>query len=270
MSSVQTQSRYDSSRHLSFISTSPYHNNFYTYTYYPAAPSNSFVAYGALTKVKTAAGADVVAADCPAGRILRTNGRKIYPDSSAIPVSALADRSPLVGVIDYSTGLSGFVDPNQTMFAIYSVDKAVDGASEESSLTLNRNTHKGMSVYTGGNVTAAGNVSADGSISAGTSVTAGNSLTVTAGDFTVTSGKVFLNVTAGNATVGTATLTSTTPVVIATTAVRAGSKIFLTKSSASGAAQGTPYVGTLIANTSFAIVSTGATDTSTVNWLIIN
>jgi hypothetical protein len=160
MSSVKTQSRYDASRHMNFISTAPYHENFWAYTYTGPSPSNSFTGVGSLALVKRN-GVATVATDCPAGRILRANGKKLYLDAAAVPaISPWNDRTPLVGVFDYSTGLSGFIDPNQTMFAIYNVDKPVDATDEESS--KGRNTHKGMSVYTGGSVTAGSGINVTG------------------------------------------------------------------------------------------------------------
>lgn len=75
------------------------------------------------------------------------------------------------------------------------------------------------------------------------------------------------DVTAGK--MGTATLNSGTNVVVSTTAVTAASRIFLTNNAAAGAAVGTPIVVTRTAGTSFTIKSTGATDTSTVAWLLI-
>jgi hypothetical protein len=164
-----------------------------------------------------------------------------------------------------------------------------------------------MSVYTGGVVTAigdittsAGNIAATaGTVTAGTgltvtaggatitaggltvtaggaTVTAGNltvttgNATVTAGNLTVTAGKIFIPGSGAAASVGTATLNSTTNVAIATTAVTANSKIFLQKATSVGATQGTISIVSQSAGTGFTIVSTGSADTSTVNWLIIN
>ena len=178
MSSVQTQSRYDSSRHLNFISTAAYNTNFWAYTYTGPNASNSFVGVGALALVTKADGtATNGTTDCPAGRILRTNGKKLYLDAAAVPaVTPWNDRTPLVGVYDYSTGLSGFIDPNQTIFALYNVDKPVDATDEESS--KGRNTHKGMSVYTGGSVTAGSGINVTG-----TTVLTPVPITLTAGAF---------------------------------------------------------------------------------------
>ena len=156
MSSVKTQSRYDSSRHLNFITTAPWQSFFKTYTFNGPSPANNFTGSGALSAVLNNSGAAVTAADCPAGRILRTNGKKLYPDAAALDATAYPDRTPLVGVFDYHSGLSGFIDPNATVFAIYNVDKPID--SLDGTAASGANNHRGMSVFTGGTVTAAGQI----------------------------------------------------------------------------------------------------------------
>lgn len=78
-----------------------------------------------------------------------------------------------------------------------------------------------------------------------------------------------INITTGsNASVGTSTLVGGT-VTVSTTAVTASSKIYLTVGVAGGT-QGTLSVGTVTAGTSFVINSTSGTETSQVNWWIIN
>lgn len=179
MSSVQTQSRYDASRHLNFITTALWRTYFWTYTYTDPSPANGFVGAGSLALV-TKNGSATVDADCPVGRILRTNGKKLYPDAAGIPVASRADRTPLVGVFDYHSGLSGFIDPNETVFALYNVDKPID--SIDGSSGTGPNDHKGMSVFTGGTVTAVGNItSSTGNIVATTGNIAATAGTVTVG-----------------------------------------------------------------------------------------
>lgn len=156
MSSVQSQSRYDASRHINYISTAPFNSNFFKYTFTQPSPANNFVGSGALSAVLNNSGSAVSAAECPAGRILRTNGRKLYPDASALSLTAYPDRTPLIGVFDYQSGFSGYIDPNATMFALYNVDKPID--SLDGTAASGANNHRGMSVYTGGNVTAAGSI----------------------------------------------------------------------------------------------------------------
>jgi hypothetical protein len=179
MSSVKTQSRYDSSRHLNFITTALWRTYFWAYTYTDPSPANGFVGAGSLALV-TKNGSATVDADCPVGRILRTNGKKLYPDAAGIPVASRADRTPLVGVFDYHSGLSGFIDPNETVFALYNVDKPID--SIDGSSGTGPNDHKGMSVFTGGTVTAVGNItSSTGNIVATTGNIAATAGTVTVG-----------------------------------------------------------------------------------------
>lgn len=78
-----------------------------------------------------------------------------------------------------------------------------------------------------------------------------------------------LNLTTGtNKTVGQATLSAGT-VTVDNTSVTSSSLIFLTNAGASGTV-GTLSVGTITAGTSFVINSSSSTDTSKVNWLIVN
>lgn len=156
MSSVSTQSRYDASRHINYISTAPFNSNFFRYTFTQPSPANNFVGSGALSAVLNNSGSAVSAAECPAGRILRTNGRKLYPDAAALSLTAYPDRTPLIGVFDYQSGFSGYIDPNATMFALYNVDKPID--SIDGTAASGANNHKGMSVFTGGTITAGGQI----------------------------------------------------------------------------------------------------------------
>jgi hypothetical protein len=156
MSSVKTQSRYDASRHINYISTAPFNSEFFAYTFTGPSPANNFTGSGALSAVVNSSGAAVTAVDCPAGRVLRTNGKRLYPDAAGIPVTSLADRTPLIGVFDYHTNLSGFINPNATVFALYNVDKPVDDIGGTAAGSTNNT--RGMSVFTGGTVTAAGQI----------------------------------------------------------------------------------------------------------------
>jgi hypothetical protein len=183
MSSVQSQSRYDASRHINFISTAPFNSNFFTYTYTDPSPANNFTGAGALSAVLNNSGSAVSAAECPAGRILRTNGKKLYPDAAALSLTTYPDRTPLIGVFDYHSGFSGFIDPNATMFALYNVDKPVD--SIDGTAASGANNHKGMSVYTGGTVTAVGDITTSGQLRSTTS-TALTAVSVATGSATLT------------------------------------------------------------------------------------
>ena len=95
----------------SYLSTAPF--NSYLFTYRTSSPPPTYNTVGVLS-------ANVVGATsttCPAGRVLRENGRRLYP--SAHPgVTTL-----MVGVFDNQSMLSGFIDPNSPVFAVYSTDR---------------------------------------------------------------------------------------------------------------------------------------------------
>lgn len=122
------------------------------------------------------------------------------------------------------------------------------------------------------------NIVASGTITAGTGITSTTGgVTATAGNLTATNGNLVLG-TAGNklsiatgtnASVGTSAAMTAGAITIATTAVTASSIIILSHKTAGGTL-GTLSVGTITPGTSFGIVSSSGTDTSTVHWLIIN
>ena len=85
----------------------------------------------------------------------------------------------------------------------------------------------------------------------------------------LTAGNKLKIATGANASVGTSAAMTAGTITINTTAVTANSQIFLTHASVGGT-QGILSVGTITAGTSFVINSSSATDTGTVNWLIIN
>jgi hypothetical protein len=102
---------YKNTPRRSYISVAPFNDAFFTYT---TSVNSSFVTIGTLTAVTGA-----TAANCPKGRVLRENGRKLYP--SANPgVSTY-----LVGVFDDKTFFNGFIDPNSPLFAPFNTDKPV-------------------------------------------------------------------------------------------------------------------------------------------------
>lgn len=111
----------------------------------------------------------------------------------------------------------------------------------------------------------------NGSISAdvGLNRTGANLLGLTTADFAIATAGRGLRVAEGtNAKMGTATLNGTTAVTVSTTAVTATSRIYLTINTPGGT-PASPYVFTRTAGTSFQIKSTGASDTSTVAWMIV-
>lgn len=85
----------------------------------------------------------------------------------------------------------------------------------------------------------------------------------------VTAGNKIKIATGSNASAGVSGAMTAGSITISTTAVTANSLIFLTHATVGGT-QGILSVGTITAGTSFVINSSSASDTGTVNWLIIN
>ena len=92
----------------SYISTDTFTNRFYSYT------------TRTIDGVTTGIFADVTDDDtlCPKGRILRENGRKLFPGANPDV------RQYMVGVYDAKTFLNGFIDPNSRVFSSFNTDKS--------------------------------------------------------------------------------------------------------------------------------------------------
>jgi len=94
----------------SYMSVAAFDTAFFTYTV--AMNTTTYVNTGTLTTVSSA-----TAANCPKGRVLRENGKKLFPDANP------GITKFLVGVYDSITGFSGFIDPNASVFTMYNSDK---------------------------------------------------------------------------------------------------------------------------------------------------
>jgi hypothetical protein len=107
-------------------------------------------------------------ADCPAGRVLRENGRKLAPGMNPNVTTYM------VGVYDNQSGLNGFIDPNSPVFAVYSDNRPnflVDNVDPGNGANggVQNLTDRSAPVLTNGLVSAA------------TTVTAGTGITSTTG-----------------------------------------------------------------------------------------
>jgi hypothetical protein len=133
-----------------YVSINPFNNDFYMYTTSTEFTGGQFVTTGTLTSVD---GAN--ATNCPAGRVLRENGKKLFPGANP------GVEFFLVGVYDSTTFLSGFIDPNCRLFQPQSTDlptylpNPVDYQGAET-------TDLGPGVYTRGDVRAQGNLDISG------------------------------------------------------------------------------------------------------------
>lgn len=128
--------------------------SFFTYNY--GMNSQTLVEEGVLTVVGPQA-------DCPAGRILYENGKKIVPTSAPFPpikvvgtIEGQSNNSNLtsymVGVFDPQSGLSGFIDPNSVNFAINSSDLPVFLNNDIGRGPFTNIKNSGNPVVTNGNV----------------------------------------------------------------------------------------------------------------------
>jgi hypothetical protein len=112
-----------------------------------------------------------------------------------------------------------------------------------------------------------------------TAITAGTAITSTLGNITATNGNLVLGTagnkilvpTGANASVGTSAAMTAGTITVSTTAVTASSIIFVSHNTLAGTpgAVSAP-AASRVAGTSFVITSSSNTDTSTVNWWIIN
>ncbi len=189
-----------------YITTSAYNTDLYTYTV--TTNPTTFVKTGTLAANVTGA----TASTCPPNRILRENGKRLYPDANP-QISTL-----MVGVYDAVSGLSGFIDPNAPKFAVYNSDKAnyiPNGIDPTTGLT-----DRGAPVFTAGTVTAGGTITAQTNInvSTGMVVSTGqirSSAVTSLGTITATTGSptVYINPSLGQVFTLTVSNASGTPAV---------------------------------------------------------
>ena len=133
-----------------YIATESFVNDFFTYT--TSTDANGLTT-GSLTQVSGA-----TTAACPAGRVLRDNGKRLYPD--AHPNVAY----PMIGVFDSQTFLSGFINPNSPIFAMFNSDKPYftdTNGGFDLNLSSNGLANEGLAVLTNGNVIAGKQVFSD-------------------------------------------------------------------------------------------------------------
>ena len=130
------QDNYRSKR--SYVSTSAFNGSIYSYV--TALNTSTFKQEGKLVAITTSPnGATLSATNCPAGRVLRENGRKLYPGvnpgllsgdtyqgTANFQAATEAANHMWVGVFDSVTGVKGFINPNASTFAVYNSDKSLE------------------------------------------------------------------------------------------------------------------------------------------------
>jgi len=129
----------------SYLSVASFETAFFTYTV--EMNTTTYVNTGTLTTVSGA-----TAGNCPKGRVLRENGKKLFPDANP------GITKFLVGVYDSITGFSGFIDPNGPVFTMYNSDKPTYLADTVG--PDGRTAAKAPPVFTDGTIEAASTIKA--------------------------------------------------------------------------------------------------------------
>ena len=99
---------YNKQPQKAFITTAPFNTKLFTYS---TSLNTSFQTVGSLV-VNTAA----TAGNCPANRVLHANGKTLIPGVNPNVTK------PYIGVFDSVSGLNGFVDGTDPVFATYDVN----------------------------------------------------------------------------------------------------------------------------------------------------
>lgn len=219
MSSVQSALANQPRRQ--YVTAAAFNLDFFTYTLTTNPTTN--VTTGAISANVT--GAD--STTCPAGRILRENGQKLYPGVNVgVPTF-------MVGVVDTATLLSGYIDPNSPIFAVYSTALPF-GPIYGSYPTIQYNgvdpgpgglPDEGPPVFTNGNIICvSGNISTQsGSITSATTVLATTGIGYSSGlsgfiaQGTSKATTVILNTPVGDISMNAAALASQTSVTFTLT-----------------------------------------------------
>jgi hypothetical protein len=173
-----SHSNYLNSPRRSYITTAAFQNDIFRYT--TSTNPQTFEVTGTLTSLATVGTG--TAANCPANRVLRENGKKLYPSGLYVANNTTyAAPNPgvttyMVGVYDPVSFLNGFIDPNSQVFAPYNTDKPeyVPRGIDPNSGAVDQ----GPPVYTLGSVTAGTNITATGTLT-GTELVIQNPVTIT-------------------------------------------------------------------------------------------
>jgi hypothetical protein len=163
----------DSSKR-SYISSTPFQASIFNYVPPVRDAYGVIVTPGQLVAFSTTSpsGAAASGSDCPAKRVLRETGKKLFPDVHS------GILTPMVSVYDNIKLWRGYIDPNAAVFASYSTNTP--------NFFLN-----GVDAVTGAPPDAGAPVITNGLVNAGQSVTAGTGITSTTGNITASAGIVY-------------------------------------------------------------------------------
>jgi len=228
----QPNKHYISTRAFSSTNTT---GTIFTYT---TSLNNSFQTVGTLT-----ANANATAANCPVGRVVHSNGKRLYPNVHPNITKVW------VGVFDPISFLNGYIDPTDSTWAVYDTtlgstyDLGATGSTTQDTVLGGQGAESRFGRVV--NVTATG--------------------TTTTGAANIGSGKT------GVITVGAVAFTAANGITVTATEVKADSVILLTMGANVSTAI-TLRVNSVAAG-SFIIVPSAAfagNSTETIHYLIVN
>ena len=138
-----------------YIANNMFYDDFFSYTVSSSIVNGAVVTTGSLGPVVGAYG------NCPMGRILRENGKKLYPDSFN---SSVGVTEYLVGVYDSVSFLNGYINPNSPVFVPMNTDKPYYLADGNDLTGGNDLSNQGPAVYTRGDINADGDANIGGNL----------------------------------------------------------------------------------------------------------
>lgn len=168
-----SHSSYLNTPRRSYLSMADFKNDFFTYTV--TSDKLTQITTGTLTPVTTDS------LQTPPGRLLRENGKKLYPGGANPGINTY-----MVGVYDPVTFLNGFIDPNSYTFTLANTDKPYD-VIQATAGTLGTNPNSAATypndlappVLTNGDIIAKGIISTIGSIMTNTNIFAQGTISAT-------------------------------------------------------------------------------------------
>jgi hypothetical protein len=142
----------------SYVAINAFNDDFFTYT--------KTTVLGVTTGSLAVVTGD--AAQCPAGRVLRENGKKLFPGAPGITTL-------LIGVIDSVTFLSGFINPDSPVFTPMNTDKPayLADSTDVTDGTFGDLPNEGPGVYTLGDSHFGRNVDVTGTLDVSGATTLG-------------------------------------------------------------------------------------------------
>jgi len=191
-----------------YITMRPYFSDFFSYT----TITSNYVTSGTLSTVVGASNTLGQPGYCAKGAFLRETGRRLYPTVNP-GISTL-----MVGVYDFATGLTGFIDPNSFAFTPQNTDRSyyIDSAgynpnSNDSPFRSDQGppvfTHGDMfadgNMYLGGNQSTMGNAFVRGNVSTMSNLAVGSNSLVSGNQSTI--GNMYIHGNQsndGNVTIG--------------------------------------------------------------------